>query len=85
MSASDVISVILTAITDFLSGIGTAIVQFFRVLVADYDAGVDEIMFTSDDVFNGLTTMGIWLLVFLGLALAIGIARLVFAIFRTRR
>jgi len=85
MTASNVITVILGAITDFLSGIGSSIVQFFRVLVAEYTAGTDTIMFTADDVFVGLTTLGIWLLVFLGLALAIGIARLAFAIFRTRQ
>jgi len=72
MAASDVITVILGAITEFLSGIGSAIVDFFEVLVWDSTA-------------SSLTTLGIWLLVFLGLALAIGIARLAFAIFRTRR
>jgi len=72
MTASDVIDVILLAITDFLTGIGSAIVGFFEVLV-------------WDSVGDTLTTMGIWLLVFLGLALAIGVARLAFAIFRTRR
>jgi hypothetical protein len=72
MGASDVITVILNSITTFLSGIGSAIVDFFEVLVWDSSA-------------SSLTTMGLWLLVFLGLALAIGIARLVFAIFRTRR
>ena len=70
MTASAIITIILGAITDFLSGIGSALVDFFEVLVWDGTA---------------LTTIAIWLLVFLGLALAIGIARLVFAIFRTRR
>jgi len=72
MGATEVIAVILEAITDFLAGIGAAIVGFFTELVWDSTA-------------TALTPLAIWLLVFLGLALAIGIARLVFAIFRTRR
>lgn len=67
---TEVITTITGAITSFLGSIGTAIVGFFDSLVmAD----------------GALTNLAIWLLVFLGLALAIGIARLVFAIFRTRR
>ena len=72
MTATSVITILLGAITDFLAGIGSAIVDFFESLVWNSDT-------------SSLTTLAIWLLVFLGLALAIGIARLVFAIFRTRR
>lgn len=67
---STVITTITGAITSFLGAIGTSIVGFFDSLVMDDGA---------------LTNLALWLLVFLGLALAIGIARLVFAIFRTRR
>lgn len=67
----EVITVILEAITDFLGGIGSAMVEFFGTIVTDGE--------------GGLTTLASWLLVFLGLSLAIGIARLMFAIFRTRR
>lgn len=68
---TDVITTIVGAITEFLSGIGSAMVGFFGDIVSDGD--------------GGLTQLAIWLLVFLGLSLAIGIARLMFAIFRTRR
>lgn len=69
--ASEVITVILGAITSFLSGLGSAIIGFFTSIVTDGE--------------GALSDMAVWILVFLGLALAIGIARLVFAIFRTRR
>lgn len=69
--ASEVISTILSAITDFLGGIGSAIVGFFGEIVTNAE--------------GGLSDMAIWLLVFLGLSIAIGLGRLVFAIFRTRR
>ncbi len=69
--ATEVIATILSAITDFLGGIGSAIVGFFS-----------ELTTTAE---GGLTELAIWLLVFLGLSIAIGLGRLVFAIFRTRR
>lgn len=67
----EVISTILSAITDFLGGIGSSIVGFFSTIVTTPE--------------GGLTEMAVWLLVFLGLSVAIGLGRLVFAIFRTRR
>lgn len=70
--ASAVITVILDAIQDFLGGIGSAIVDFFTSL-------------TTDPTTGALTPLAVWLLVFLGLAIAIGLGRLVFAIFRTRQ
>ena len=69
---ANIITEILGALTDFLAGIGASIVAFFEELVI------------ADPLTGELTTLAIWLLVFLGLALAIGIARLVFVIFRTR-
>lgn len=69
--ATEVISTILSAITDFLGGIGTAIVGFFSELTINAE--------------GGLSDLAVWLLVFLGLSIAIGLGRLVFAIFRTRR
>lgn len=69
--AAEVIATILTAITDFLGGIGAAIVGFFSELTTNGE--------------GGLSDLAVWLLVFLGLSIAIGLGRLVFAIFRTRR
>lgn len=69
--AGEVITTILEAITTFLAGIGSSIVSFFNSIVLD-----DE---------GALSIIAIWILIFLGLSLAIGLARLVFAIFRTRR
>jgi len=69
--ATEVISTILSAITDFLGGIGAAIVGFFSELTTNGE--------------GGLSDLAVWLLVFLGLSIAIGLGRLVFAIFRTRR
>lgn len=69
--ATEVIATILSAITDFLGGIGAAIVGFFSELTTNGE--------------GGLSDLAVWLLVFLGLSIAIGLGRLVFAIFRTRR
>lgn len=68
---AEVITTILGSITAFLGGIGEAIVGFFTTLVLTAE--------------GGLTELANWLLVFLGLSIAIGLGRLVFAIFRTRR
>lgn len=71
MNAATIIQTILGSLTAFLTGMGSAIVGFFTEITTDGD--------------GGLSDMAVWLLVFLGVALAIGVARLVFAIFRTRR
>lgn len=73
---TEIISVILGAITSFLKGIGGGVIDVFNslVFVSTRAAGTDTILFTADDVITiteELTGFATWGLVFLGLGFAI--------------
>ena len=63
--AGEIITTIVTAITSFLTGIGTAIVDFFDKTVVT----------TGPDGETGLTNFAVWALVFLGVTFAFTVVR----------
>lgn len=78
MTVQDFIDPIVDAIKGVFSGFGDGLTVLYRTLILDYDAGVDTILGTSDDVYNGLTDFTTIGLVFLGIAIGMGIVMLIF-------
>lgn len=70
---TDITTTLLAAFNAIIGGIGTGIVDLFEVLLLQREAGIDTILFTSDDTFSGLNTFGIWIFALMGVGLAIGV------------
>lgn len=78
MNITDFITPIMDAIKGVFSGFGDGLTVLYRTLILDYDAGVDTILGTADDVYNGLTDFATIGLVFLGISIGMGVIFMVF-------
>lgn len=71
----DIIEILIGGISDFGSGLATGINTFIKSLFLEYSA---------QGAYEGLSTFGIITIVFMGLALAIGITRWIVRFVRNR-
>lgn len=70
--ASEIVTIIITAITSFVSGIGGAFVYAFQNLF----------MIKTETGFDGINDLGITVLVFAGVSLGYGVVRYITGLFR---
>lgn len=71
--ASEIVTIIITAITSFVSGIGGAFVEAFQHLFMIEGA---------EGAFSGINDLGIFVLVFFGISLGYGVIRWITGLFR---
>ena len=69
MTATDIVSIIVSSFTELLSGCASGIVSLFRVLFMN--ATVVEGVTT----YSGISYFGIWTLAFIGVGVALAILR----------
>lgn len=76
MQATEIVSVIVGAIGDFVTGLGGAFLKAFQTvfMVATENAGVVT--------YSGLNPLGIFILVFFGISLGYGVIRWITGLFR---
>lgn len=70
---SEIVTTIVTAITSFVSGLGSAFLSAFQTLF---------MIETTDGTFSGLNDLGIFVLVFFGISLGYGVIRWITGLFR---
>jgi hypothetical protein len=71
--AAEIVSTIITAITSFVSGLGSAFLQGFQSLFMVQGTG---------GTYEGLNDLGIFVLVFFGISLGYGVIRWITGLFR---
>jgi len=81
---AEITNAFLSTITALFGGIADGVVNVFETMIYPeiYTAGVDGILGTADDVATGtyaLSTLGTWMIVFMGFSFAITIF---YALFR---
>lgn len=70
---SEIVTTIITAVTGFVGGLGSAFLGAFQSLF---------MIQTSDGTFSGLNDLGIFVLVFFGISLGYGVIRWITGLFR---
>ena len=71
--AESIITTIITALTSFVTGLGSAFLSAFQsIFLIEGDAGV----------YEGLNDLGIFVLVFFGISLGYGVIRWITGLFR---
>lgn len=71
--ANSIVSTIITAITEFVSGLGGAFLSAFQNIF---------LIKGSEGTFSGLNDLGIFILVFFGISLGYGVIRWITGLFR---
>lgn len=73
MTASEIVTVIIEAITSFVSGLGGAFLEAFQHIF---------MVQGTEGTFSGLNDLGIFILVFFGISLGYGVIRWITGLFR---
>lgn len=71
--ASEIVQTIITAITSFVTGMGSAFLNAFQNIF---------MIKGSEGTFSGLNELGVFILVFFGLSLGYGVIRWITGLFR---
>ena len=70
-----IITTIITAISSFVSGLGGAFLDAFQNIF---------MIKTADGTFDGINDLGIFVLIFVGIAFGYGVIRWITGLFRNR-
>ena len=73
--SESIVTTIITAITSFVSGLGSAFLAAFQNIF---------MIKGTDGTFNGINDLGIFILVFVGIAFGYGVIRWITGLFRNR-
>lgn len=71
--ASELVTTIITALTSFVSGLGSAFVSAFQTLF---------MIEGENGTYSGINDLGIFILVFAGVSLGYGVIRYITGLFR---
>lgn len=71
--ASELVTTIITALTSFVTGLGTAFVEAFQRLF---------MIAGENGTYSGINDLGIFILVFFGISLGYGVIRWITGLFR---
>lgn len=71
--ASELVTTIITALTSFVSGLGSAFVSAFQTLF---------MIEGENGTYSGINDLGIFILVFFGISLGYGVIRWITGLFR---
>ena len=83
--ATELVSIITTALSTFLGGLGTPVVHLFYDLFVVHTAGVDTVLYTADDVITGPTVLAYVSLTFVGIRIAYKFIPMVLKLLKVRR
>ena len=73
MTATKIVEVIISAITEFVAGLGGAFLEAFQHIF---------MVQGTEGTFSGLNDLGIFILVFFGISLGYGVIRWITGLFR---
>lgn len=77
--ASEIVTTIITAITSFVSGLGSAFLTAFQTIFMIATENAEGVV-----TYSGLNPLGIFILVFFGISLGYGVIRWVTGLFNKK-